>query len=163
MAQVVVALGSNLGDRRAHLASAKAFLSTLSSTPVAASAIYETEPVGEISTRTYFNAVCSFRTDLPPFSLLEQLKMYENHHGRDSEAPRWSNRTIDLDIIDYDRMVIARQRLHVPHPEYSKRLFVLCPLQEIHPDWTDLRTGRTIDEMITVSPKIEVFKTDLNW
>lgn len=163
MAKAVIALGSNLGDRLSHLVHAREFLSGLSSTPVAASSIYETEPVGEASTHMYYNAVCGIETGLDALSLLDALKQYEQRYGRDPAAPQWSNRTIDLDIIDYDRQVITRQRLHVPHPEYQNRLFVLEPLREIFPDWTDVRSGRTVDEMIADSPKIEVLKTGVNW
>ncbi|MEX0679943.1 MAG: 2-amino-4-hydroxy-6-hydroxymethyldihydropteridine diphosphokinase [Balneolales bacterium] len=163
MAQVVIALGSNLGDRQAHLSNAKKFLSKLSTTPVTASSIYETEPVGEASTHMYYNAVCLIRVDLHPLSLLEALKNYEQRYGRDPAVPRWANRTIDLDIIDYDRQFITRQRLHVPHPEYAKRLFVLIPLKEICPDWTDLQSGQPIDALIAETDEIQVSKTRLKW
>jgi 2-amino-4-hydroxy-6-hydroxymethyldihydropteridine diphosphokinase len=107
--------------------------------------------------------VCEIETELDAISLLEALKGYEREYGRDPSAPRWSNRTIDLDIIDYDRQVISRQRLHVPHPEYQTRLFVLVPLQEILPGWRDVRTGNRWMRCIANSPKIEVLKTSLKW
>ena len=163
MAQVVIALGSNLGDRRSHLSKARQFLAELGNGRMLQSSIYETEPVGETSTGWYYNAICCFETRLKPLSLLESLKEYETRHGRDPEAPPWSNRTIDLDIIDYDRSKYARQRLLVPHPEYHKRRFVLAPLQEVLPDWADLQTGKPIDELIDQAPEIEVFKKKLNW
>ncbi len=163
MAKAVIALGSNLGDRLAHFANARRFLSTLSTVPPEASSIYETEPVGEASTHPYFNAVCAIETELDAMSLLDVLKRYEQEYGRDPSAPRWSNRTIDLDIIDYGRQVISRQRLQVPHPEYGNRLFVLVPLREVLPGWRDVRSGQTVDELIASSPKIEVSKTSLKW
>lgn len=163
MAKVVIALGSNLGDREKHLTEARRFLSLIGGTSLLASSIYETEPVGEASTFHYFNAVCSLDTDLDANELLLLLKQYEQRYGRDPDAPRWANRTIDLDIIDYERQVILNGRLMVPHPEYHKRLFVLEPLREICPDWTDLRTGDSIDKMIATSPKIGISKTNLNW
>lgn len=163
MAEVIIALGSNIGNRQKHLSHAGDFLATISTTPIVRSSIYETEPVGEVSTRMYYNAVCRFKVDMDAISLLEKLKQYEQKYGREPSAPRWANRTIDLDIIDYDRQVITRQRLVVPHPEYEHRLFVLQPLQEIHPDWQDIRSGRHISELITDAPKIEVFKTRVIW
>lgn len=163
MATTVIALGSNLGDRRRHMAHALQFLSTLGSAPPAASSLYETEPVGDASTQPYLNAVCVLETKMDAMSLLEALKDYEREYGRDPSAPRWSNRTIDLDIIDYDRQIVARQRLHVPHPEYHTRLFVLVPLQEILPGWRDVRTGDPVDVLIANSPEIEVLKTTLKW
>ncbi len=103
------------------------------------------------------------RTMLPPLELLEQLKQYEQRYGRDPSAPRWANRTIDLDIIDYDRQIISQQRLHVPHPEYDKRLFVLQPLSEIFFFFFDFRSGQSINSLIATAPKIEVFKTRVIW
>ncbi|MDG5768195.1 2-amino-4-hydroxy-6-hydroxymethyldihydropteridine diphosphokinase [Balneolales bacterium ANBcel1] len=163
MAQAVIALGSNLGDRAAHMSKARAFLGSLSESSLVVSAIYETEPVGEASTHMYYNAVCAFQTRLEPMELLEKLKRYEQEYGRDPSAPRWSNRTIDLDIIDFNRETISRQRLQVPHPEYTRRLFVLLPLQELFPEWTDLRSGTPISDMIASAPKIDVFKKGVNW
>lgn len=163
MARVIIALGSNLGDRRSHLSQARQYLESLSTTPLIRSSIYETEPVGEVSTHMFYNAVCMFETDLEAMTLLEKIKTYEQEYGRDPSAPRWANRTIDLDIIDYDRQNIARQRLVVPHPEYEKRLFVLYPLQEVYPDWVDVRSGRHISALIEQAPKIGVFKTRVNW
>ncbi len=163
MAKVVVALGSNLGDRKTHLSNAREFLATLSNGPVRASSIYETEPVGDASTKMYYNAVCSIDTDLEPLELLDKLKDYEQKYGRDPSAPRWANRTIDLDIIDYNRQIISRQRLQVPHPNYQERLFVLQPLQELFPEWKELHSGIDIASLISSAPKIEVFKTRVNW
>lgn len=163
MAKAVIALGSNLGDRLTHFRHARRFLSGLSTQPVVASSIYETEPVGEASTHMYYNAVCCIDTRLDAMSLLEAMKDYERDYGRDPSAPRWSNRTIDLDIIDYGRQVIEQQRIRVPHPQYARRLFVLIPLQEILPDWKDARSGLPIDRMIADSPKIQVLKTGVNW
>ncbi len=163
MAQVVIALGSNLGNRASHLTQAKAFLTTLSRRPLIISSIYETEPVGEASTKMYYNAVCAMETTLPPLQLLDRLKKYEQDYGRDPTAPRWSNRTIDLDIIDYNRQVISEDTFRVPHPHYAERLFVLHPLQEIFPNWEDLPSGKSIDTLIASAPKIEVFKKEVNW
>lgn len=163
MAQVIIALGSNLGNRIDHLSRAKHFLSTLANGQVRYSSVFETEPVGEASTHTYLNAVCSFDTSLDALSLLEELKSYEHEHGRDLNAPRWANRTIDLDIIDYNRAIINRQRLQVPHPDYHKRLFVLVPLKELLPGWTELATGEPIDALITRADEIQILKTVAKW
>lgn len=163
MAKVVIALGSNLGDRKKHLSQARQFLSTLGADSLEASSIYETEPVGEASTYEYYNAVCLLETGLDALMLLHQLKWYEQQYGRDPGAPRWANRTIDLDIIDYGRQVICNGRLKVPHPEYHCRLFVLEPLREIWADWTDVRTGAGIESLIASSPKIGITKKSLNW
>lgn len=163
MAFVIIALGSNLGDRRAHLARAKKFLSFLSTEPLLCSSIYETEPVGVASPFYYYNAVCVLKVTQPPEALLGQLKNYEQQSGRDLSAPRFSDRTIDLDLIDYDGLIFNKPNFTLPHSGYRKRLFVLQPLQEILPDWQDPETAEAIDTLIDKAPKIEVFKTNLIW
>lgn len=163
MAQVIIALGSNLGDRLINLLQARQFLESISLSPVRASSIYETEPVGNPESPYYYNAVCTVQTHLVPRELLLQLKNYEFRHGRDPDAPRWNDRTIDLDIIDYNRLVWTEENLNIPHPEYETRRFVLDPLQELFPDWTDIRNNRPIEQMISEAPQIAVFKCPVIW
>ncbi|MDI6400611.1 2-amino-4-hydroxy-6-hydroxymethyldihydropteridine diphosphokinase [Balneolaceae bacterium ANBcel3] len=163
MAQVIIALGSNVGDRLTHMSRAKAFLASLSQRPVFASSIYETEPVGEASTHYYYNAVCEIHIETEAQTFLKELKSYEREHGRDPDALRWANRTIDLDIIDFDHTPLEATSLILPHPEYPSRLFVLEPLKELYPNWIDPVTGQSVSEMISKAPKIEVYKTALKW
>lgn len=135
MAQVIVALGSNLGDREEQLREAARFLETLADGPVVVSALYETAPVGA-STGNYLNAVARFSTGLGPEALFRRLKDREVEQGRDPDAPRWTDRLIDLDIIDYDGRYWETADLTIPHPECLNRRFVLRPLADVAPDWT---------------------------
>lgn len=159
---VIVALGSNEGDRYQNLIRARNFLAGLAISPLRASSIYDTEPVGP-SDRRYYNAIVIFQTDILPSELLKLFKAYEKKCGRNLQAPRWTSRVIDLDIIAYGEKIISSRQLIVPHPEYSKRLFVLLPMQEIIPGWRDPENGRPLQEMISTAPKIDVKKLEHEW
>ena len=162
MASVIVGIGSNVGKRRRHLSEAKTFLSGLSENDLAASSVYISEPIGP-SKRDFFNAVVRLETSVHYEDLLQQFKEFERNHGRPSRMPRWSPRTIDLDIITYNDLVIQEDTLIIPHPEYRKRLFVLLPLREIDPDWTDPETGKHIDQLIEEAPQMYIRKTNVKW
>lgn len=151
MADVIIAMGSNLGNRSQMLRSAAEFLQSLSETPIVVSSNYETEPVGA-STSLYLNAVARIRTSLNPSDLLRQLKDWEIRAGRDPDAPRWTDRLIDLDIIDYGGRYVECAELIVPHPECLNRRFVLEPLKEIQPGWVHPTEGIRIDDALENLP-----------
>ena len=158
--RVAIALGSNLGDRHAHLAFAVAELSRLL-TQIRLSSIIESDPqdVPDEQPR-YLNAVVVGKTDLEPEALLEQLMAIERARGRErpSAAPGASEgkaaslkaaRTLDLDIVLYGDRILSTPTLEIPHPRFRDRAFVLVPLAELEPDWLDPVTGKSIREMLT--------------
>lgn len=141
--RVAIALGSNLGDRAAHLRWALEALAG----PIdglRASPLVTTPPV-EVSgpQPDYLNAVAVGRTRLGPHALLDQLLALEAARGRVRDG--WhATRTLDLDLVLYGDAVIDDDRLTVPHPRFLDRPFVLGPLSILAPRWRDPRSGRTL-------------------
>lgn len=162
MAQVAIALGSNLDNPHDQLKKAKSFLESISKRPVLTSSVYSSEPVGP-SEQDFLNAVIVIETDLTPNDLFEKLKNQEKNQGRPSRYPKWTARTIDLDIIAYDDLVLHTDSLIIPHSEYAKRLFVLLPLKDVLPDWRDPESAQPIDELLKEAPTIRISKTKLDW
>jgi 2-amino-4-hydroxy-6-hydroxymethyldihydropteridine diphosphokinase len=149
LVEVAIALGSNLGDRREHLEFAVSRLSTLLN-GLRVSSFRETEPfdVAEPQPR-YLNAVAIGATTLDPDALLAALMNIEQARGRTRLSTR-APRTLDLDLILFADRVIERHGLTVPHPRFRERLFVLEPLAELAPAWTDPVSGRTARELLAV-------------
>lgn len=128
---VLLALGSNLGDRRARLRSAVRGIGRLPRTSVVrCSSLYESAPVGPGRQGPYLNAVLEARTGLPPLGLLVELKRLEARAGR-RPGPRWGPRPLDIDILAYGRRRISGRLLRVPHPLARRRPFVAVPRAEL--------------------------------
>ncbi len=162
MAQVVIALGSNLNHPHRQLQKAASFLESLSEDGIKTSVIYKSEPVGP-SENDFLNGVIVIQTKLSPEQLFDELKAQEKKQGRPSRYPKWTARTLDLDIIAYDNLVVETDTLIIPHQEYSRRLFVLLPLKDIFPDWKDPVSAQHVDTMIEQAPDLEIVRTTLNW
>jgi 2-amino-4-hydroxy-6-hydroxymethyldihydropteridine diphosphokinase len=144
---VVVALGSNLGDRQAHLDFAigrlRDFLEDLQLSPV-----HETDPVGVAGDQPRFlNAAVVGSSKLDATELLTSLQGIEGAAGRQRPYPG-AARTLDLDLILFGERVIDQPDLHVPHPRFRERRFVLEPLAEIAPGLKDPVTGLTVAELL---------------
>ena len=147
--RVAIALGSNLGDRRAHLEYAIDALK-LDLSEVAASSFYETEPSGVGAEHgTYLNAAVVGLTRLSARDLLERLLEIEEECGRMRPYPM-APRTLDLDLILYGEDIIDEGGLRVPHPQFRRRAFVLEPLAEIAPGMTDPVTRKTVAELLRI-------------
>lgn len=137
--RVVVGLGSNVGDRHAHLREATRRVD-LFAPIVRASPIYETAPVGGPDQGDYLNAAVLLEWETDLHDLLEGLLAIERVLGRERRE-RFGPRTIDLDILWGEGVVIASDRLDVPHPRLHERAFALVPLLDVVPDAVDPRTG----------------------
>lgn len=118
-----IALGSNLGDRNEHLACARAALAALpGSRLVAESTIEETSPIGLLDQPHFLNQMIALETTLTPHELLSKLLEIETREGRTRHV-RWGPRTLDLDIVRFDRQTVDEPDLRVPHPELMNRDF----------------------------------------
>ena len=141
-----VALGSNLGDRRAHLAFAVSALGALLA-GMRVSPFLETAPVGVPPQPPYLNGVAVGRCALAPPALLAALLRVERARGRARPYPG-AARTLDLDLVLSGDLVVRRPGLQVPHPRFRERRFVLEPLAAVAPDLADPVTGRTMRELL---------------
>ena len=148
-----VALGSNLGDRRAHLDHAADALRRLLSN-FKISGYYETAPVGVDGPQPPFlNAAAAGETDLSARELLDRLLAIERERGRERPHPN-AARTLDLDLILLGDLVVDEPGLAVPHPRFRGRRFVLEPLAEIAAGLVDPVTGRSIAALLA-SPGVQ--------
>lgn len=136
MARVGISLGSNLGDRLAHLRAAVGALERVrSSSHLLLSSLYETDPVDcPPGSGAFLNAVIELETALPPRELLVQTQAIERELGRPFLRERNAPRTVDLDLLYYGELTMAEADLTLPHPRMFERAFVLKPLAEIRPD-----------------------------
>lgn len=130
MTRAFLGLGSNLGDRRGHLAGAISALDGV----VAVSPVYETEPVGGPDEQgPYLNLVVELDTPFDAWGLLEVCRRLEVAAGRVREV-RWGSRTLDVDVLWVDGEIVDDPELQVPHPRMWERRFVLAPLADLAPD-----------------------------
>ena len=142
-----VALGSNLGDRRAHLDYAVASLRTLLAN-LLVSTYRDTIPVGILGPQLLFlNAAAVGETTLPARALLDALLAIEHERGRERPRPN-APRTLDLDLILFGEATIDELGLTVPHPRFRERRFVLEPLAEVAPGLRDPVTRKTVNQLL---------------
>lgn len=153
MATVYLSLGSNLGDREKNIASALEMLGQ-EARILKVSSLYETEPVGYKEQPWFLNCVCAAETELTPQALLELAKTIERKLGR-KLTHRFGLRTIDIDILFYDDLILDSPDLVIPHPRLTERAFVLVPLKEIAPNLVHPLLDLTIEELLERAEKLE--------
>ena len=158
MASVLIALGGNIGDVRDTFRRAISNICGMTQAAlIARSSDYATPPVGGVPQDDYINAAIEIETELDPHALLFTLHRIEQKFGRNRVAEtRWGPRGLDLDMIAYDDVVIAKPELTLPHPRATERGFVLVPLAEIAPD--RVIAGLTVAEWLKHVPTAGIRK-----
>ena len=145
--KAVVSLGANIGDPKANLDLAVALLREATDV-IAVSSYLQTKPVGGPEQPDYLNAVAIVESELPAKDLLAVLNGIETAMGRTREI-HWGPRVIDLDLIQYDGLLVSDEKLTLPHPRAHERRFVLAPWFEIEPEAILLTHGRISDLLNT--------------
>jgi len=147
-----LSLGANIGPRERTIALA---VEAIARTPGIRlrrlSSLYETEPVGYTDQPEFINCALEMETLLPPETLLERLRAIERELGR-IERVKWHEREIDIDILLYGDLRLESPFLTIPHPEMSRRRFVLAPMAEIAPDVVHPTLGATMTELLAICP-----------
>lgn len=146
--RVYVALGSNLGDRAAHLVFARERLAALPATCIAgASTVEETAPLGLLEQGAYLNQMLALDTALAPEALLDAAQAIEGAAGRDrASGVRWGPRALDVDLVLIEGSCVATPRLTVPHVELANRDFWHRELAELGVDWRAHVAARAVRE-----------------
>jgi 2-amino-4-hydroxy-6-hydroxymethyldihydropteridine diphosphokinase len=146
VARVAIALGSNLGDRRAHIETAIDLLMPHLRRALVSS-FRETDPVGVGEQPCYLNAAIVGEAQLLPQALLKRLLSIEEQMGR--TRPYWgAPRIVDLDLILYDDVILQEPGMQIPHPRFRERAFVLEPLVELAPDLVDPVSGKSVADLL---------------
>ena len=128
----MLGLGSNVGERRAHLQAAADALPAAGVSVIASSSTYDTDPVGEVLEQpSFLNACVLVRTALEPLELLAAVKALERELGRAAQGVRHGPRTIDIDVLLLGELTLRDPRMTLPHEQLSQRRFVLIPALEL--------------------------------
>ena len=149
MANAYLGLGSNLGNRQKQLFAATTLLAERVGDSLALSGFHETVPCGYQSIHPFLNMAVRLETSLSPCELLAVTQQIERELGRTTKKINqpYTDRTIDIDILLYDKVILQTPELVLPHPLMHKRLFVLQPLSEIAPDLIHPVFHKTITEL----------------
>jgi 2-amino-4-hydroxy-6-hydroxymethyldihydropteridine diphosphokinase len=151
----LLGLGSNVGDRRDHLQAAVDALPSVGVRVIAASSVYDTDPVGEVLDQpSFLNACVLVETALEPLDLLDAVKHLEGELGRVEGGPRHGPRAIDIDILLLGDLQLSHERMTLPHEQVLSRRFVLVPALEMD---FELATpdGKRLSDALAVLPVSE--------
>lgn len=141
-------LGGNIDDRLFYINKAKEFINIEIGNIIKESGIYETEPWGFKSEQYFLNQVIFIETKLSPQKLLETINIIEQKLERKRTQNQYSSRTIDIDILFYDNLVINEKNLIIPHPKLQNRKFTLIPLNEINPVFNHPVLNKSIADLL---------------
>ena len=144
---VYLGIGTNKGNRKRNIGNALKLLKKKKIKVKQVSSFFKTEPEEGVKGSYFLNAVVEIETDLKPGALLKFLKGIEENLGRERNHKKGNARTIDLDIIFYDSLILDEKNLIIPHPKFRKREFVLKPLAEIAPFFKDPVTEKKVETL----------------
>lgn len=149
MAIVYLGLGSNKGDRVGYVQQAASLLGEIEGVKIIrTSSFYETQPWLEKETTWFVNAILEIKTSLSPQTLLSECLRVEKQLGRDRKTTeRYADRTIDIDILFYDKEIINDDNLQIPHKFLHQRAFTLVPMLELNPEFMHPVLGQSITEL----------------
>ena len=158
MSYAYLGLGSNVGDRETQLNQAIHILNEIEGINVTqTSLIYETDPVGYVEQPQFLNQCIEIQTTLTPRDLLNACLETEQQLHRVRDV-RWGPRTLDVDILLFDKQIINEDDLVIPHPRMLERSFVLIPLNDIAPDFTEPHTNKKIRNLVTLDNSVKQYK-----
>lgn len=144
--KVYLGLGSNLGRRSIHLEEAIREILKIGKI-TQRSSIYESDPMGYPSGHQFLNMVILLETELDPISLLEHTQRVEVEHLRRSSSDNYQDRTLDIDTLFYNDLILVEPTIQIPHPALHERAFVIVPLMEIDPEFIHPIMNKTIAEL----------------
>ena len=156
MSQVLLSLGSNLGERRQNLRRAVRALGQKMMV-TAVSSVYETEPWGETDQPSFLNICLSATTTSSLRETFDFTQQIESDLGREPTY-RWGPRLIDIDILFFSEQIVKEVDLIIPHISLVERAFVLAPLADIAPDWKHPVTGQSVVQMLTAVNSTDVYR-----
>ena len=145
--KTLLAIGSNMGDRKGYLDRAVEELGRRAGEVLAVSDLIETKAYGVTDQADFLNGALLLETELSPGDLLEVIHEIEADLDR-VRTIRWGPRTVDIDIIFYGDRIVDEEELHIPHVDCYNRRFVLEPAARIAPDYVDPRTGKRVEELL---------------
>ena len=143
--EIILSLGSNLGNREENLAQALQKLTEICHI-TKESTVLETEPWGKEDQASFLNQVVVANTHLTPNLLMKKILEIERVLGR-VRGEKWGPRIIDIDILYYDDLIINQEEIKIPHPLLQERIFVLEPLKEIYADKIDPRFNLSVEDL----------------
>lgn len=148
MTEALIITGSNMGDRQTYLQRAIDSLHEAGIITISTSPIYETEPWGDIPQQTYFNQILKVQTKLKAEELLNTMLLIENKLGRIRTEQQFGPRTIDIDLLLYNNLIINTETLILPHPRMHLRRFVLVPACDVAPEWIHPIFNKTLSQLL---------------
>jgi len=149
---VYLSLGSDLGNKRAHLLQAVEHIAEKIGTVLSLSSVYETKPWGFESENDFLNMMVCVETALSPPEVLACTQAVEKAMGRTQKTDgSYCDRIIDIDLIAYDDLIIRTEKLQLPHPLFHRRRFVLEPFNEIAPDYIHPVLQKKIKDLLMES------------